>query len=725
MNLRPAWLSLGSIVALGSGIFLADRFSIPLLAIGIFIAVLLVLTMLSRRRLTLFLGCCFLLCMSIGTLRLAWEAQQLAALPQYLAGAKLIVEGTVAEKRGTYQTEKGQTGRYLLTVERWAYADTKAFQPGRGRIYILMPEDKAGYERGEKLRLSGQSSPLRYYQNRGLYDQQHRNKEKEVFLRLFVEKAADVQRLAPPGRLAQFLQDLQKRLTSRFVPVLGQDQGHILMSLLFGGHYDELPPQILEDFSTTGLIHILSVSGSHVALLLAAIQLAGCSFGLRRRGIFLLSLIFLLIYGALSEFTAPVVRASLMGAISAGSLSLRRDYTAAHALALAMAAMLLYSPYLFFDLSFRLSCGASAGIILLQAPLQQLFRGDDMNGRAEVWAGIQLMSMPLRWLGRHVPQLFIDGITVCLAAQLLVLPLLLQAFFSLPLYTLLANLLVAPVLDLLLVLGLAASLLTLVWIQAADFILWVIRPLLALALQGNAFLAALPHSRLWLGAPTAFFSVAWYLGLGALLLKRQRYFFLPLAALCLAFSFFQSGKPGPMLYILDAGNDQVTCIKYDDRTADLWYNRSEFASPQQAAFVVTPALRQEGIFRLRRLVLTGKDTAQTEAILRKNFAAVLVTAADKIEGEGLPFTGFAQVPPRFPSQGLLEIRSLAHWDGQRFPLEAAATVVYPRRKGEEAFTEWCETAAFYGRPCFSPARDGELIFSYEKGTWQRRLWKTS
>lgn len=724
--LRPEWLSLGCVCALGSGIALADRYAWPLLPLGLLLSLALLFVFYGRRWLKWAGVGLFLAFFCLGALRLGWAARTLESLPQHLAGDRLRVEGTLTEKRGIYSSEKGVMGRYVLALETYAYLDEKNFQPGRGKLYLTLPEKDGGYAIGSKLRLTGESRPLHYYQNRGLYDQRHRDQEKEVFMRLFADKTAAVQLITPPGRWQRLLAVLREKLTARYEPLLSKERAPILASLLFGGHYDELPPKVLEDFSTTGLIHILSVSGSHVALLLAVMQIFAKAVGLGKTGRLALSLAFLFLYGALSEFTSPVIRASVMGAVSAFSLSVRREYTAAHALALAAGGMLLWHPYLFFDLSFRLSCGASAGIILFQRPLARVFS--------------------------FLPALLRDGICICLAAQLLVLPLIVTAFFSLPLYTVFANLLVAPLLDIILVLGLLASLASLVWGSLADLFLSVIKPLLTLALTGNAFLAALPHSRLWLGAPGPFFILSWYLGIGIISIKlggRQQQrapccfeastsacrlgllnktgrkigaFTLVSAIFFLAFFFYGSRQKGPMVYVLDAGADKVTCIKYDDRTADLWYNESEYTSPEQAAFVVTPALRYEGIFRLRRVYLTGGKTASVRDVLARDFVIAEFAAAEKSKPV-LPYTVYETLPDRFTGGGLVEIRSLSGWNRKSFPKMAAATIVYPARKGDEAFNEWGETAEMLGQPCFSPGRDGELIFSYTDNRWKRIAWK--
>ena len=89
-----------------------------------------------------------------------------------------------------------------------------------------------------------------------------------------------------------------------------------------------------------------------------------------------------------------------------------------------------------------------------------------------------------------MPEFLRNCLSVSLAAQVLVVPILFSAFFSFPVYSLLANAVVAPVLDLVMVLGLGASVLSLFYGAGADLILWGLKPFLALALKGNAFIAA-------------------------------------------------------------------------------------------------------------------------------------------------------------------------------------------------------------------------------------------
>ncbi|MBS6255761.1 ComEC/Rec2 family competence protein [Megasphaera massiliensis] len=682
--LRLIWLSLSLVLALSAGIAAADRLSLPLPWWGaFFLLALLGMGLGARygRKAFFFFLIPVFFCLGAGRLQLASDSYD--ALPHQAAGADLVAIGTVSEKRGTFTSEAGPMGRYVLDVASYAYGDENRVYPGAGKAYVTVPDGPAV---GETLQITGQSRPLTYYKNDGMYDARRRDREKSVWLRLFAKEGRDVRRLAEPTGFRAFLQDLRKALTRRYDAVLGADYGPVLSSLLFGGHYDELPPGLIESFSTTGLIHILSVSGSHVALLLAVLQIIGRAFGLRGTPLFILSAAFLLLYSALADFTSPVVRASIMGSLSAFSLTARRDYTAGHALALAVAAMLLYSPYLFFDLSFRLSCSASAGIVLFYK---------------RIATGLSFL-----------PEFLRNCLSVSLAAQVLVVPILFSAFFSFPVYSLLANAVVAPVLDGVMVLGLGASVLSLVYGAGADLILWGLKPFLALALKGNAFIAALPGSRLWAGQPSLWAWLTWYLLVAVVFFRPLRKtLFLPLI-ISLAISFMVRPS-GPGVLIFDAGRDQATAIIYEDRSADLWYNKSRFSHPDQAAVVVIPALRANGIFTLRRCVVEGEERAYTEALFQKEFTFL------KGPGTGdIPYGGARAVPKSFSDEALLwEFRSLDGWDGRAFPASAMATVVYEGRRGDGAFSEWSEAADSFGVPAYLPSRDGQLRLARRRGRW--------
>lgn len=638
------------------------------------------------------------LCCCMGACRVQWDSQVYKDLPHHIAGAEVCIEGRIEEKGYSFTSEKGRMTRYVLSLDRYAYRDEGIFQDGSGNVYVTIPERIAA-PLHSCISYTGKVKALTYYRNEGMYDSRHRDQEKKIFLKSYNDKADCIRLRQAPAGWQAVREQVRQRITAVFLTVLDADGAHILSSLLFGGCYDELPPSILESFSITGLIHILSVSGSHVALVLAAVQTLGRVLRWRENHIFFLSSLLVLVYGALADFTAPVIRASVMGLVCAYSLVARREYTAIHALALAVLGMLLYSPCLAYDLSFRLSCGASAGIVLLQRQVGQ-------------------------WLS-FLPSFLRDGVSVCICAQVLLVPLLFFSFHAFPVYSLIANITVGPVLDMIILLGLAAAVTGSVFLPAGQAVLWIIRPLLMLAVKGNYFIADLPHSRFWSGALTFSSVCAWYLIVAAVFfLPRKRRFLITAAILlCLLQPVWeQLHRADVTVRVFDMGMDRATCAVYSDNSVYLWYNKSQWANPEQVASGLTPALRHAGIFRLSGCIVSGSNCDKTAAQVASQFpidgGCSAAKAEERVIGGAIPYYIYMnESPERFPQGTCLEIQSLRSISQYSFPQDAAAVIIHGNTGQGDRYTEWLEYAYFYDIPRFSPAQDGEITGTYRQGIW--------
>ncbi len=192
----------------------------------------------------------------------------------------------------------------------------------------------------------------------------------------------EVRRLAPSGPLHALLAPLDEwrdrslERCERF----GAQAGPLARALLFGDE-SRLPFETGELFTRTGVRHVLSVSGMHVALLAGA--LGACSSwasGRRaRRTLALLTLAAVALYSLLSGAQAPVRRAALtlcLGLIASAwsqprnAASWRRP-DSLNLLAAAFTVELLADPRTLFTLSLQLSYSATLGLVLAAGPLSR------------------------------------------------------------------------------------------------------------------------------------------------------------------------------------------------------------------------------------------------------------------------------------------------------------------------------------------------------------------
>lgn len=222
--------------------------------------------------------------------------------------------------------------------------------------------------------------------------------------------------------------ELVKRVLRSFKPPA---QG--LAATLLLGHRGLLASEAKAAFREAGAAHVLAISGLHVSIVLSLFSVL--LLGRSRRGLAWKVPFLLLLLGGFALLTGgsvSVLRASLMSAVALLALPLRRRYYGWNSLALAALALLVIHPAWVYDLGFQLSFAAVAGILLWRPLLEGL--------------------VPTPW---RLTRWVWDVVWVSLAATLATLPLTLYHFGTLPLYFLLANLLILPAMGLVLGLGLA------------------------------------------------------------------------------------------------------------------------------------------------------------------------------------------------------------------------------------------------------------------------------
>ena len=263
----------------------------------------------------------------------------------------------------------------------------------------------------------------------------------------------------------------------------------LIQGMLFGG-YDGIERQTVRDFAATGIVHILSVSGAHVALV------AGAVFWLTRRlfiseiGSAAIAGSAIIGYGVISGFSAPVVRSVIMGLIAMAAIGLGRRESASRALTLAVLGMLTYEPRYLFDISFQLSIACTGGLLYLQPPL-------------ETWLG--KIKTEKKW-----QKFILSGFALTLAVQLAVLPLQAWYFGLLPWISFLANLFVVPLLEAVILLGLFGVILAGGMESLTQPFFVGISLLTGLAVELNRFFARLPWNTIPLPAFGLSYSILYY-----------------------------------------------------------------------------------------------------------------------------------------------------------------------------------------------------------------------
>ncbi len=362
-------------------------------------------------------------------------------LPQDFSGD----EQSVPAREGIYLAEiSGQPAvrkkTVRMTAEIFACDSFGRLTRGEGRslLYMQLAPEVVMLRTGDLVVFSGKPSMLpgpvtpgafdmrKYYGRQGIRSQVYVTQAKWRFLSgpsgFSVRRAAGEIR----DRLLTILHENQ---------VTGEE--FAVAGALLLGYVSEIDKDLLQDYSSSGAMHILSVSGMHVGVIYLFLEfmigLAGRRYRQRPWTTWIKTAVMIVsiwAYAVITGLSPPVQRAAIMlGMIILGK-SLKRQPEILNILAASLFLILISDPFLVLDVGCQFSYLAVAGIVLLYKPVYDLY-------------------VTSRWFPDKVWSL----VAVSIAAQLATFPLGLYVFHQFPNYFLLTNLLAVPLSSLIIYTG--------------------------------------------------------------------------------------------------------------------------------------------------------------------------------------------------------------------------------------------------------------------------------
>ena len=197
-----------------------------------------------------------------------------------------------------------------------------------------------------------------------------------------------------------------------------------ILSALTLGYSRELDPETRRVFSSSGAMHVLSVSGLHVAIIFAVINFLFGFLKRNKHGRFIFTAAIILVlwfYAFITGLSPSVLRATAMFTVYIIGENIHRKANTYNSLALTAFFLLLINPNSLFDIGFQLSYSALFGIVVIEPKLRE---------------HVNVKNRVLRY--------FVSLITVSVAAQIATFPLTSFYFSQFPTYFWLTNIFIIP-----------------------------------------------------------------------------------------------------------------------------------------------------------------------------------------------------------------------------------------------------------------------------------------
>jgi len=316
--------------------------------------------------------------------------------------------------------EKAKTFQTILVIR-----NNKLTTPEKIVAYFSKIGFDSTITTGDRLIILAKPQKIKNAGNPFEFDYESLMHQRNIWLSAYLTEGTYLktgQQVSHIGNLAEKVRD---RLVAMLAEALPQKEERSVVSALTLGYRTEIDQNTLDYFASTGAMHVLSVSGLHVALIF---MILGYLLAFLKRGrigpiIFPVVMIsFLWVYAFISGFSPPVQRATVMFTFVIIGNGIRRPVNIYNSLTASALFLILLNPNVLFDVGFQLSYLALFGIVLIQPKLNNIF---------------ELTNPILKWSW----SLF----TVSVAAQLMTFPLGLFYFNQFPNLFWLSNFVVVPI----------------------------------------------------------------------------------------------------------------------------------------------------------------------------------------------------------------------------------------------------------------------------------------
>lgn len=396
--MRASWVLPMVCVSFLAGIVLFCLAPVPF---GAFLAVTGAGCLFGARQRSVFIVVCFAGA-ALGAIRFEAADAHVRRM-QAQAGRQQEITAVILRK----EVPRPTTQRLLLAIPRVSKTDIRLTLADLPRF----PE----FEEGQRLRLDCLWQPPTTRQEISALRNRY---AKGLYLRCDVQAAELISRELPCARHPLLCG--RKWIVAQVEALWPRPTRSLVLGLLLGDKAD-FPAQVLRDFSTAGISHIIALSGFNITIIIVSLEAVALRLAVRKNwrapAIVAVIGIFVIFVGS----AASIVRAACMGCLALVGKTCGRRTSATRLLLVSAAAMTLANPFtLLYDVGFQLSCLATFGLLAFSEPFEH-------------------------WL-RFIPErgALRGSLATTLAASLPTLPLLAFQFGSLSIVSPLTNMLVLP-----------------------------------------------------------------------------------------------------------------------------------------------------------------------------------------------------------------------------------------------------------------------------------------
>lgn len=503
---------------------------------------------------------------------------------------KVSVTGTIYKKELRRQAEKSVLVLYLKNL-------SEASPPGKAVICYLK-DGQTEPEIGSRVTVKGSYKAFERASNPGQFDSYSYYLISGISYRL--NRAIILEKTMKYSKTKERLYRLRNFLSDKLSENLPEEESALMKTILLGEKW-EIDQEVKELYQRNGIAHILAISGLHVSMLGMGLYHLLRKCGLPMKLSAATASLLLILYGVMTGFSVSALRAIFMFSLHMAAIIAERTYDMLTALSVAAAVMLTSQPLYVNHSGFVFSFGCVLGIGVLTPAMTE---GKEMLFRRKYFQG-----------KRNALTYGIKCVLSALSMGVVSLPVYLWFYYQFPVWSVLLNLLIIPLMSYLMAAGILLLVISTVCPSAAFPFIFMIRGIFRIFESACAVSESLPAHLVNFGRPERWQMIL-YLGALLLIIRLKKKLVLPVKWLIVSIAvMILLIRPGKELKLtfLDVGQGDGIYIETAEGGRFLIDGGSSSVS-SVGKYRLIPFLQFQGTRRLDAVFVTHPDADHCNGI---------------------------------------------------------------------------------------------------------------
>ena len=419
----------------------------------------------------------------------------------------------------------------------------------------------------------------------------------------------------------KFINNVQKNLKKNISSILDENEAALCIGIIIGDR-EAITDEIEDNFKRSNLTHMLAVSGSHITYIITGFAVILSKTNKKFSKIF--TIIFLIFFMALTEFTASVIRASIMGIVVLISSIIHRKSDTINNLGISSLLMLILNPYTITDIGFILSFGGTIGIVLLNNKINQCC----YNFLEKITKGKINFKEKSTNLKNKIINGVINSFSLTFSANIIIIPIMAYTFSTVSFTFWISNILAGPLMEIATIFGFIVYVVSIFFLPLARFLGIFLNIIISLLLKIAELSSLIPGSSIYIKTPYLLECIIYYLIIFCLynikvirnnilvnrnfsLILKYRYKILSLLILIvISTNIFLNIMPKNLkIYFVDVGQGDCTLIKTPtNKNILIDGGGSEFGNFDVGENILLPYLLDRRILNIDYLMISHFDS---------------------------------------------------------------------------------------------------------------------